>query len=78
MRLATQQDALALEALVDSIGMTEVLNLLAAISAEKAEHLLTNWQDKATARQWESVGAKLSATADSVDARLGSLPRSRT
>lgn len=43
----------ALEALVDSEGLEDVLIALHLVCLEKAEHLRCNWQDEATAKAWE-------------------------
>jgi hypothetical protein len=43
-----------LEALVDAHGLTNIVEALAVICAEKAEHLRANWQDKTTARAWSA------------------------
>ncbi len=43
-----------LEALIDRHGLTHVVNTLSVICAEKAEHLRSNWQDKAAAKVWSA------------------------
>ena len=42
-----------LEALVDTLGLERVLELLGEVCCDKADHLRTNWQDEAQARAWE-------------------------
>ncbi len=42
-----------LEAMVDNVGMSNMLYALAHIAREKADHLRTNWCDRQTARTWE-------------------------
>lgn len=41
-----------LEAMIDKHGFCVVLAALGAIAHEKAEHIETNWQDKASAKVW--------------------------
>jgi len=50
---------LALEAMVDKVGLANVLYALAHISNAKAEHLQTNWQDASGAQWWEQRARKL-------------------
>ena len=45
MRSFTDQDMFELEALVDSVGLRRVLLMLSNICGEKADHILSNWQD---------------------------------
>jgi hypothetical protein len=58
-----------LEAMIDSNSLDAILEAVSVICAEKAEHLLTNWQDKVTARDW----AKASNLIDSVATRVSKL-----
>jgi hypothetical protein len=51
----------ALEAMVDRVGMANVLYALAHICWAKAEHLETNGQDKASAYLWRTGGNNLSS-----------------
>jgi hypothetical protein len=53
----------ALEAMVDAVGMANVLYALAHISREKADHLRTNWQDQSTAQWWDARAGKLDTLA---------------
>lgn len=46
-----------LETAIDS--QIDVLELLAAICREKAEHVRTSWQDKELADAWEKAAGKL-------------------
>ena len=41
-----------LEALIDLHGLPAVLNAIAQICSDKAEHIAVNWQDTATAKVW--------------------------
>lgn len=42
-----------LESMVDSVGLVGVVEALSCICVEKAEHLRANWQDEASARDFE-------------------------
>lgn len=55
-----------LEILVDSVGVRGVLEMLAQVCHEKADHIRTNWQDTVTAHRWARMGrvcAKAEVTA---------------
>lgn len=45
-----------LEQLIDTHGLDRVLTALEKVCGEKAEHLRTNWQDHAAAKEWERQG----------------------
>lgn len=42
----------ALEAMVDKVGVSNVLYALSHICGEKASHLAETWQDTASAKVW--------------------------
>lgn len=44
-----------LESLVDSHGLSGVLQALEEVCYAKAEHLRGNWQDEASAKSWEKA-----------------------
>lgn len=52
-----------LEALVDRIGLADVVDLLAEVASAKADHIRENWQDEVTARTWDLDAARLLNTA---------------
>lgn len=56
----------SLEAMVDKVGLRNVLFALAHISAAKAEHLETNWQARGMAKVWSKQGAKLEEVATTI------------
>jgi lysozyme family protein len=61
-------DQNALEAFVDKAGGTrDVIESLANIVFEKAEHLRANWQDDRSARVWDRLGRKLNKMAAGKD-----------
>jgi len=53
-----------LEAMVDRNGLPHVLDALATICFEKAEHLRSNWQDESAAKEWERFGKAVDKAAD--------------
>ena len=55
-----------LESMVDRYTLFEVLVALDVIAGDKAEHLRANWQDKVSARTWESAGRKVILAAKAV------------
>jgi hypothetical protein len=48
----------ALETMVDTVGLRNVIWALEHIANEKADHLRANWQNKTSARTWE-IDARL-------------------
>lgn len=55
---AATEDAMTeydVEEYIDKHGMTHLLVMIENICYGKAEHLRTNWQDKAMARDWERL-----------------------
>jgi hypothetical protein len=56
----------ALEAMVDKVGLRNVLFALAHIANAKAEHVATNWQDCTTAKVWAKQAAKLDGIATTI------------
>ncbi len=48
-----------LEALVDAASLSDVVEALGRIAAEKAEHIRTTWQDTYTARPWQKASDRL-------------------
>lgn len=53
----------ALEAMVDKVGMANVLYALGHIAGAKAEHIAHAWQDTTTAKFWEFRARKLDKVA---------------
>lgn len=60
MAQLTNDEAVALEAMIDRCGLETVVAALALICGEKAEHVRSNWQDRALAKAWDRCGAHLS------------------
>jgi hypothetical protein len=59
---------LALEAMVDKVGIRNVVYALSHIASAKAEHLRTNWQDHGSAVRWENDARKLDTIANRINA----------
>ena len=53
-----------LEAMVDRVGVRNVLHALAHICGEKASHLEANWQDAEAAKVWDKAGNAIGAAAN--------------
>lgn len=51
----------ALERLIDRHGVATVCDALGGICYDKAEHIRTNWQDRALASKWSRLAAKFHA-----------------
>jgi hypothetical protein len=56
-RRAIDKDSL--EAIIDIHGLTNVVAMLSELCAEKAEHVLVNWQDEVLAKKWHRASAQL-------------------
>jgi phage gp36-like protein len=56
----------ALEAMIDSHTLGGVLDIIAEVCSAKADHILTNWQDDATADQWDRYSAALLGLQDQI------------
>jgi hypothetical protein len=63
-----QSDAVTLEAIVDRQGLHSVVELLAIVCGEKAEHIAVNWQDAGLAKQWDKAGQLFDTLAPKIDA----------
>jgi hypothetical protein len=53
-------DTQLLERLVDTTGVANVLEALAAVCHEKVDHVRSQYDDEKTARLWERAGNKIS------------------
>jgi hypothetical protein len=59
MTVPNKDEMTALEALVDRVGLFDVLVALDVICGDKAGHLRANWQDGVSARTWETRGRQI-------------------
>ena len=66
----TQEDRDIIERLIDWHGLDNVVDALADICAEKADHIRSNWQDMETAKHWDrasyAVNSSLGIVRDGV------------
>jgi hypothetical protein len=51
----TAEEEQTLERIIDRTSVQAVLESMSIVCGKKAEHLLTNWQDKTTARVWQKA-----------------------
>ena len=65
----TQDATSELETLVDRHGLSNVIEALSIVCAEKADHIQTNWQDNVLAGSWERSSHQLDTVAARVKAR---------
>jgi hypothetical protein len=59
MRAITSGELLALEALIDKLGLVEVLSQISEICHAKAEHIAENWQDVNLAKTWTKAAMQI-------------------
>lgn len=62
MKQLTQTQKDTLESLIDTTSLSSVVMALSDICHEKAEHIRTAWQDRATAYPWNLAGNRLERT----------------
>jgi hypothetical protein len=55
-----------LEQMVDRLGLSKVLFMLAEICHEKADHVETNWQDRVLAADWRKASRAVDRIAETV------------
>jgi hypothetical protein len=53
----------AIEALIDRYNLAAVLEAVADVCEDKAQHIRENWQDEPTSRLWQYASRKVQATA---------------
>ena len=65
--MSINQDQMTnLEAIIDKNSLHEVLNALADICAQKADHIQSSYQDKPLAKTWMKASKKLTELEDDV------------
>ena len=52
-----------LEEIVDRFGLSTTVDSLATVCGAEADHLMSNWQDDASARPWSRLGRRLDTVA---------------
>lgn len=63
MDAVTEKQELELEALIDSHGLSAIVDAVARVCVLKAEHVETNWQDESLAKLWRKAARRISQTA---------------
>lgn len=61
-----EQNETAAEALIDSTGLEDAVSIMADICHEKAEHILSNWQDEILAKRWSCAAKFLEQAAQKI------------
>ena len=56
-----------LESMIDEIGCAAVIAAMASIAHEKADHVMSNWQDAGLSKEWTRLGKELQKAADRID-----------
>jgi hypothetical protein len=67
--------SVVLEGMIDKHGLYDVLDMLAEVCTEKAEHIRTNWQDKKLASVWDQAGRALTVAQAAQSIKLVSYGR---
>ena len=63
MGAVTEKQELEIEALIDSHGLTAIVDAVARVCVAKAEHVETNWQDDRLAEYWRRAARTVSESA---------------
>ena len=56
----------ALEAMIDTFGLSEVIDFMVCICAKKASHLRENWKDESQAKEWSKAAQTLRKAEDAI------------
>ena len=56
-----------LEAEVDRTSVSQVVQTLADVCREKAQHIRENWQDEGLAKVWDRVATRLELASDNIE-----------
>ncbi len=67
---AERMTAEDLERMIDRQGLAAVCDMLAQICHEKADHIASNWQDRALAREWTVCARAIDRAAGAARGRL--------
>lgn len=65
MTQSTHDHKTNLELVIDATSLRSVLEMLAEICHEKADHLASNWQDHTSARAWVKAAKTIHRCAES-------------
>jgi hypothetical protein len=67
--MLTPDQKRALEALIDADDLRSVVETIADICGEKAEHIRSNWQDAATASVWDRAARRILRVTDNANVK---------
>jgi hypothetical protein len=67
----TQVDRDTLESMIDRHSLAAVLDALTVICHEKAEHLMSAWQDNNAARSWTESAGRIDTVANAAYRKFG-------
>ena len=59
--MTKQETQDALEGFVDANGLDQVIDMLADVCGEKADHISTNWQDEGLAKDWRKASYRVNS-----------------
>lgn len=65
--MPSTHDRKRLEDMIDRSSIEDVINAIAFIAAEKEDHIIHNWQDRATARAWGRAVTILERAASQIE-----------
>jgi hypothetical protein len=65
------ENADALEALIDTYSLSYVIDLLAEVCSAKADHLVANWQDDDAGEAWDNNAERLMTVAHKARLSVG-------
>lgn len=65
MKAVTEREESTLEDMIDSHGLSAVVDAIARVAVLKAEHVETNWQDERLGAYWRRAAGTISAAARS-------------
>lgn len=71
MKALPEITKIELENMIDAYGLVGVLETIAEIAGEKADHIRVNWQDASSAQHWERVTSKLWSAATTAETYVG-------
>lgn len=65
-QLQTDKCGEQIDHLIDEMGVSNLLNLIALVCREKAQHIRNEWQDPNAALNWDDTANKLDRLATKV------------
>lgn len=71
MSLDKPETFAALEAAIDAHGLSNVLEIIANICRDKADHVSINWQDQRLSKSWEYAATRIELAATVIQKKDG-------